>query len=230
MQQPQQQVQPQQAADTSSKGSDTSAADGVATDTGLLLAMDCQQTALLQDSAVEGSTAPEEAACVTDYPCVLKAMGLSAANMAGTRRVRRARRRRTVHTHASLSDDSTKASDTVTEPAVQTQPQQLKSHVSQLLNDRIDRSFTIDVREGQNSAVNAAECWSIDHFLQRDVSGQMLWIDMTTETTKPENTYTVLKHYVECKQKAPYTTGACVVVPAKPTSWPTPWTELHRPW
>lgn len=191
----------------------------VAPDTDCVLGdiIDQQPSGLTGMDAVNDTAAPVE----TLSPKVFQAMGLAAAHRAGMRRIRRGVKRMPIrHTAAANSVGSEQKS---AEHAVQPTQVVLRSHVSQLINDRIDKPFTIDVREANNSAVNATECWSPERCLKSDVSGNMLWID-----AQPDMLYVLLKHYMECKQKSPYTTGACVVVPAKPATWPTPWTELLK--
>ena len=54
-----------------------------------------------------------------------------------------------------------------------------------------------------------SHCSPSSSFLKRDMSGLHVWLHAPFACTE-----VFLKHYLQCKAKAPQTTSACIVVPA----------------
>ena len=78
-----------------------------------------------------------------------------------------------------------------------------------------DRQFTVDAcchDSGVNSHCSDY-CSPSKSFFKRDLCGQHVWLHAPFGRIGR-----FLKHYVKCKQRAPQSTSACIVVPAGPVA------------
>lgn len=86
---------------------------------------------------------------------------------------------------------------------------QLRPAVRERLEQVVGCHFTVGSgRANTCNAVHASKCCDADTFMQTDLAGETVWLDPA-----PSRLYDMLKHYVECKAKAPATTSAVVLVP-----------------
>ena len=78
---------------------------------------------------------------------------------------------------------------------------------------QLSSPFTLDAccNDNGNNAHCHNFCSPSNSFLDRDVSGQQVWMNPPFK-----HITAFIKHYLRCKSKAPTTTSACIVLPAYP--------------
>lgn len=142
------------------------------------------------------------------------------ARAAGSQRLAGIRRRKRARKHKAPDSD---AMDVCPESPTQVEPDdklhvepevqvqyKLKQSVLDKLQEVVARPFTLGTGQDQTcNAVSATVCKIPDEFLQTDLAGHTIWLD-----PPPNQTYDLLKHYVESKDKSPEI-SAVILVPHK---------------
>lgn len=159
-----------------------------------------------------------KSADVTDFSVsALKALGVTPACVRG--KTRRGKKRKRAPVPVVSADTDSKPDDIVPadEPQAPTAvvPEQeapaselLKTTPLAYVQSVTDKPFTLAVTSSSQAQLPTQRSCTVEQFLQTDLQNEMVWLD-----TGLENPFEAIKHYTECKEKAPHSIGACIVVP-----------------
>jgi transposase InsO family protein len=92
-----------------------------------------------------------------------------------------------------------------------------------VVQDAIGRVFTFGVQ--QDAHCLSTDFGSQDAFLDQDVSGQHVWLNVQASELR-----SCLLHYIACKKNSPENTSACILVPSSHRSRKGAWRALVRGW